>query len=145
MGQALQKVELFFAAFNAQDEAGCRRVMEESQQAGPIDYRAPHGKLSTADEIMAIAVAPFWQAFPDGAVQTTGAAEANGVITLEHLFTGTHTGPLTMPGGPTVPPTGRSIVFEACTVVRTEDGVIRSWHAYFDQMAMAAQLGLVGA
>jgi predicted ester cyclase len=145
MGQVLQKVERFFAAFNAQDEAGCRQIMEEAQRLGPIDYRAPVGALSTVDEIMAASVLPFWAAFPDGAVANSGGAETDGVVVLEHHFTGTHTGPLTMPDGTTVPATGRPIAFAACTVVRAEDGVIRSWHAYFDQMAMAAQLGLLGA
>jgi predicted ester cyclase len=144
MGQALQKVDRFFAAFNAQDDAGCREIIDEAERAG-LDYRSPMGAMSTADEIMTNAIGPFWRAFPDGAVQTLATAETDDGLTIEHHYTGTHTGPLSMPDGTTVPPTGRAIAFDACTVVRSENGTIRSWHAYFDQMAMAVQLGLIPA
>ena len=40
-----------------------------------------------------------------------------------------------------IPPTGRIAVLEACDVVRIDsDGMIKSWHSYFDQANLMAQL-----
>jgi predicted ester cyclase len=49
-----------------------------------------------------------------------------------------------MPDGE-VPATGRRLTFDACTVATVRDAAIRAWHGYYDQMAIAAQLGLIPA
>jgi hypothetical protein len=35
------------------------------------------------------------------------------------------------------------VVLESCDVARFRDGLIVSFHSYFDQLAMMAQLGLL--
>lgn len=53
-----------------------------------------------------------------------------------------HTGSLPSPNGP-IPPTGRTVVLESCDLARTRDGMIISFHSYFDQLSLLAQLGLL--
>lgn len=56
----------------------------------------------------------------------------------------THTGVFVTPLGD-VAPTGKAVVPDACDVVRVgDDGRITSWHSYFDQASLMAQLGLQG-
>ena len=65
--------------------------------------------------------------------------------TGELRITVTHTGVFTTPMGD-LPPTGKSVVLDACDVVRFDgDGKVVSWHAYFDSASMMAQLGAVAA
>jgi predicted ester cyclase len=57
----------------------------------------------------------------------------------------THTGTFATPAGE-IPPTGNRVELDACDVVRIgSDGRITSWHSYFDQASMMAQLGAVPA
>jgi len=55
---------------------------------------------------------------------------------------GTHTGPLATPQGE-VPPTGRTLQLPICLGFEVAAGRITSNHAYYDQMTLAAQLGLL--
>lgn len=60
----------------------------------------------------------------------------------EVRITMTHTGNMPTPNGP-IAPTARTIVLESCDFCRFRDGRVVSFHTYFDQMAMLAQLGLL--
>lgn len=51
-----------------------------------------------------------------------------------------HTGTMQTPNGP-LPATGRQVSLESCDVGRVRDGKIVSFHSYFDQLALMAQLG----
>jgi predicted ester cyclase len=89
-------------------------------------------------------ITPFWRAFPDGVIETVQVADDGDTAAVEHRYAGTHTGTLAMPDGE-VPPTGRRLTFDACTVATVRGTAIRAWHGYYDQMAIAAQLGLIPA
>jgi predicted ester cyclase len=143
MGPAAEAIEQFYAAFNAQDASGCRAVLDRAAAEG-FEYRGPTGALTSPDEIMEQVITPFWRAFPDGAIETVQIADGGDTAAVEHRYTGTHTGPLPMPDGE-VPPTGRRLTFDACTVAAVRGSAIRFWHGYYDQMAIAAQLGLIPA
>lgn len=80
-------------------------------------------------------------AFPDLRHTVKGSVEAGDAIALELEITGTHTGPMQTPQG-TVPATGRRVVWEACDHVRVADGLITSWHAYYDTVPFLKALGL---
>jgi ketosteroid isomerase-like protein len=60
-------------------------------------------------------------------------------------FIGTHTKPLVLPDGQSVPPTGRQIRIRSADVATVKDGRIVRHDFYFDQMDMLGQLGLVEA
>jgi predicted ester cyclase len=141
MGPALQAIEQFYAHFNAQDADGCRAVLDRAAVDG-FEYRGPTGTLTTPAEILDQVIKPFWRAFPDGVIETVRATDGGDTAAVEHRYSGTHTGPLATPDGE-VPPTGRRLTFDACTVATVRGTALRSWHGYYDQMAIAVQLGLI--
>jgi ketosteroid isomerase-like protein len=60
-------------------------------------------------------------------------------------FVGTHTEPLTLPDGQTVPPTGKQVRVRAADVATVREGRIVRHDFYFDQLDMLVQLGLMEA
>ncbi|HSJ19171.1 MAG TPA: nuclear transport factor 2 family protein [Nocardioidaceae bacterium] len=58
---------------------------------------------------------------------------------------GTHTGPLRLPDGTSIPPTGKQLRVRAIDVVRVENGRIVRHDFYYDQLEMLSQLGLMEA
>ena len=60
-------------------------------------------------------------------------------------FLGTHTNPLVLPDGQSVPPTGKRIRMRSMDVATVKDGKIVSHDFYFDQLDLLGQLGLIEA
>lgn len=80
--------------------------------------------------------------FPDLRHETVAAVETGDSIGVELKIVMTHTGPFVTPVGE-LPPTGRTVTFDGCDVVRLGlNGTITSWHSYFDQASFMAQLGV---
>src|SRR5262249_25264178 len=62
----------------------------------------------------------------------------------EWTFAGTHSAPVRLPDGSELPPTGRRIEIEGMEIVRVgRDGKIVLNTLYYDNLAVALQLGLV--
>jgi ketosteroid isomerase-like protein len=55
---------------------------------------------------------------------------------------GTHTGPLQLPDGQVIPPTGRRVEGLSCEVYEFRDGKIAKGRLYYDFLTVAKQLGL---
>ena len=53
------------------------------------------------------------------------------------------TGPMVM-GGETIPPTGKKIEIDFCTVARWHDGQIVEENLFYDVVGMLTQLGIKG-
>lgn len=85
----------------------------------------------------------FTDAFPDIAYHSEAAHESGNVAIDEGHITGTHTGPLALPTGEVLPPTGRSIRVRSCDVVTVENGLATRHNFYYDEMEFLTQLGLV--
>jgi predicted ester cyclase len=93
-------------------------------------------------------VFPLWQgmqtAFPNVHHEIVSSIEqGDSLVVVEGRYMGDHTGPLRMPDGSEIPPTGRSISLEYAHVARLDGDRFSSWHVYFDTGAMMQQLGLV--
>jgi steroid delta-isomerase-like uncharacterized protein len=85
----------------------------------------------------------YHNGFPDLRHEIVSTVESSSTIAVELKITMTHTGTFATPAG-AIPPTGETVVLDACDVVRFDsDGAITSWHTYFDQASLMAQLGLV--
>lgn len=84
----------------------------------------------------------FVTAFPDSRFDVTAVIASGNSVVMEGVYSGTHTGPLTTPQGE-VAPTGRTLELTLCDVFDIEAGRIQRVRAYYDQMALAAQLGLL--
>jgi steroid delta-isomerase-like uncharacterized protein len=61
----------------------------------------------------------------------------------EWTFTGTNTGPLRLPDGNEIPPTGKPVEIRGMEYVEVRDGKIVVDNLYYDFLAAVAQLGLV--
>jgi steroid delta-isomerase-like uncharacterized protein len=84
----------------------------------------------------------FAQAFPDSRLEVRSITEDGDRVIVEGAYTGTHTGPMASPQGE-VPPTGRTLNLPYCDVFEVIAGRIATHRVYYDQMAFAAQLGLL--
>lgn len=79
---------------------------------------------------------------PDSDFGPVAKHETGDVAVDEGYLTGTNTGPLTLPSGETLPPTGRSVRLRFCDVLTVRDGRVVSHHLYYDQLEFLGQLGL---
>jgi ketosteroid isomerase-like protein len=84
----------------------------------------------------------IYEAFPDGRVEPEGYFQDGNWGCARVRFTGTHTGPFGDPDQGGIAPTGRSVDFSYCMVVRFEDGEAVELHEFYDQLGMLNQLGV---
>ena len=80
-------------------------------------------------------------AFPGSHHEIDLLAGSGDLVVAEGVWTGIHQGPLLTPQG-AIPATGRSVAVRFVVTMRASGDLIASVHAYFDQMAFLAQLGL---
>ena len=81
--------------------------------------------------------------FPDCTVTIDVSVEQGDTIAGEWTWVGTNTGPLVMPDGTEVPPTGKRVELKGMELAQMRDGKIAVHHGYWDNMAVAQQLGLL--
>jgi len=93
------------------------------------------------------AILEFWRrdqvAFPERTVTIDVIVEQGDTVAGEWTWVATHTGPLVMPDGTEVPPTGKRAEVKGMELAQMRDGKMAVHHMYFDTMAMARQLGLL--
>lgn len=83
------------------------------------------------------------RAFPDISVELANLIGAGNHMAAEWVFRGTHTGPLEISPGQTVPPTGRRVEIWISEIFRLNaEGLIAEHKTYFDSANMMQQLGL---
>jgi predicted ester cyclase len=131
-----------FEAFNARDVAGAGKTIAPS--ADVLDVAT--GQRFVGPE----GLGQYWQgwfsAFSDGTVEVTNShASDDGTVVTEFTGRGTHDGPLTGPGGQSLPPTGRQVDVRFCQVAMVADHKITGARIYWDMMTMLAQLGALPA
>jgi steroid delta-isomerase-like uncharacterized protein len=82
-------------------------------------------------------------AFSDIAHRYISYVEQGDTFADEWVFVGTHTGPLVLPDGTELPPTGKRVEMPGMELVRMRDGKVVVDNLYYDNSAVAAQLGLL--
>lgn len=82
-------------------------------------------------------------AFSDLAHRVVSYVEQDDAFADEWVFVGTHTGPVVLPDGTEVLPTGKRIEMPGMEVVKMRDGKIIANNLYYDNLAVLIQLGLV--
>jgi steroid delta-isomerase-like uncharacterized protein len=87
------------------------------------------------------------EAIPDVTHTVTSFVEQGDAFCDEWTFVGTHTGgPLTLPNGDELPATGKRVEVKGMEIVRVnEEGKITLNTLYYDNLAVAFQLGLLSA
>jgi ketosteroid isomerase-like protein len=83
------------------------------------------------------------EVFPDSGYESLRKLESANVAIDEGYFTGTHTAPLPLPSGETLPPTGKQFKLRACDIASVEGGLVTEHIFYWDQMGFLGQLGLL--
>jgi predicted ester cyclase len=85
------------------------------------------------------------EAFSDMSYDYEATYETEDRAVDQGTMVGTHTGPLRLPDGSSIPPTGKQLRVRAIDVAKVEDGRIVRHDFYFDQLEMLSQLGLTEA
>ena len=129
-------VERHVETFNARDT-------DASPWSDDADFVAPNGSMHGREEVMGF-FGVFWEAFPDGRLETSRVLAEGSVVAAEGRFTGTHTGVLGTPGGE-VEATGRQVDFRWMSSYEVRGDELISEHLYFDQVELLGQLGLMPA
>jgi steroid delta-isomerase-like uncharacterized protein len=82
-------------------------------------------------------------ACPDAAYTVGSFVEQGDSFADEWTFAGTQTGPLSLPDGTQLPPTGKRLEIKGMELVQVRDGKIVVDNLYYDAMAIMAQAGLL--
>ncbi|WP_239114682.1 ester cyclase [Planotetraspora kaengkrachanensis] len=126
----------FFAACNAHDPDRLAQCF-----APHVAAVGPDGEAEGREEVVSY-YEVIWTAAPDMRFTVWQTITEGDEIATTALATGTHNGPLLMPGGDSAPGTGRRIGLRCCWVFTVEQDLIASYHLFYDQLEMYAQLGL---
>jgi steroid delta-isomerase-like uncharacterized protein len=82
-------------------------------------------------------------ACPDAAYTVGSFVEQGDSFADEWTFAGTQTGPLSLPDGTQLPPTGKRLEIKGMELVQVHDGKIVIDNLYYDAMSVLAQVGLL--
>ncbi|MGM9472537.1 ester cyclase [Pseudarthrobacter sp. YS3] len=138
MGQAREVMDRFTESMDTQDrDALARAYADEAVLITPDE-----GQITGRDKITNY-LYHFWEAFPDIRYEYTAKYDAGDVAVDEGYVVATNTGPIRLPSGETLPPTGKKVRVRSCDIAQVEAGQIKSHHFYFDQLDYMAQLGLL--
>jgi steroid delta-isomerase-like uncharacterized protein len=114
----------------------------EAYVAGYADggtYRTPRFDHGLTGSAIGDFVKSVWKAFPDASLEMSSIGDTGGgLIALQWILHGTHTGPL-MDG---TPPSGRKVSYPGASFVQVEGDKIRSEQVYVDRQTVAELLGL---
>ncbi len=140
MGEAREVMDRVTAASRANDRVAVAACYAEDAVAVTPDMGEIRGRDAIVEWYFSL-----HDAFPDNGYESAAKYEDGNTAIDEGYLVGTHTGPLELPSGDVVPPTGRSIRVRSCDLARVEGGVITRHHFYFDNGEFARQLGLDGS
>ena len=137
MGLAGDLWAQFEVRFGSQDYDGLLELFSDDAV-----YTAPAGRHEGRDGIRS------WfdgwaEAFSDVRFVSSLVVEQEGAVVAEWTWRARHTGPLTMPGGASIPATGNALEFPGVTILRVRDGRIVAARDYQDQLESMIQLGLM--
>jgi predicted ester cyclase len=98
MADPKRVVERHVEAFNARDA-------DAEPWSDDAEFVAPNASVHGREEVLGF-LGVFWDAFPDGRLETSGLLAEGSVVAAEGRFIGTHTGVMRTPAGD-VAATGR--------------------------------------
>jgi predicted ester cyclase len=81
--------------------------------------------------------------FPDRALTIDVIIDQGDTVASEFTWVATNTGPLVLPDGTELAPTGKRVQARGMELARVRDGKLAVHHSYWDNMALAGQLGLL--
>jgi predicted ester cyclase len=136
MADPKRVVERHVEAFNAQDA-------DADRWSDDADFVAPNASMHSREQVLRF-LGVFWDAFPDGRLETSPLLAEGSVVAAEGRFIGTHTGVMRTRAGD-VAATGRHVDFRWMSSYEVRGDELASEHLYFDQAELLGQLGLMPA
>jgi steroid delta-isomerase-like uncharacterized protein len=137
MSQHRSLLERYVERYNAGDlDTIMDLYAEDAVQLMPDGYFEGRGAIR---ERLARELA----AFSDVQWGLSSFVEQDDAFADEWTFVGRHTGPLALPDGSEVPPTGRRVELKGMELVKVRDGKIVVDNLYYDNLAVVVQLGLL--
>lgn len=138
MGQARELLDRVTQAVVAGDLDTLREIYAPDVVVTTPDAGTLHGIDAFIDWNRA-----FVDAFSDRDYRSDRALETQESAIDQGEFIGTHTGPLQLPDGQSVPATGKQAKVRSVDIATVAKGKIVRHDFYFDQLDMLTQLGLM--
>ena len=126
--------EKYFQSITRGDVAGAIACF-----APGAEFIGPMGKVPLPDGVRAY-LQGYEESFPRSVFEVTHVIEQGDQVAIEGFWSGKHTGPLALPDGRTLPPTGRQVRAPFVTVFQVRDGKIASHRGYWDLAGFMAQI-----
>jgi predicted ester cyclase len=137
MGSHRALLERYVERYNAGDLEGCMDLYaEDAVQIMPDGTFVGRGAIRER-------LARELEALPDVHFSFGAYVEEGDTFADEWTFVGTQTGPIVLPNGAELPPTGKRVEVKGMEFVRLRDGKIVVDNLYYDNLAVLVQLGLV--
>lgn len=130
-------LERYVELYNAGDLGACMELYAEDA------VQLMHDGIFEGRSEIQERLARDLTAFPDATYTVASFVEQGEAFADEWTFTGTQTGPLLLPDGTQLPPTGKRVEIKGMELVRLRDGQIVVDNLYYDMVAALFQLGLV--
>jgi steroid delta-isomerase-like uncharacterized protein len=137
MGDNRKLLERYVELYNAGDLNACMELYAED--AVQLMHDGIFEGLSEIHDRLARDLT----AFPDARYTVASFVEQGDSFADEWIFRGTHTAPFPLPDGTELPPTGKRIEIRGMEYVRMREGKIVVDNLYYDNLGIAAQLGLI--
>ena len=137
MDASLELLEHYVERYNAGDLEACMALYAEDAS------QRMHDGVFEGVEAIGERLARDLEAFADATYVVDSFFSAGDTFADEWTFTGTNTGPLRLPDGTVIPPTGNRVEIKGMEYVQVRDGRIVVDNLYYDFMAAVVQLGLV--
>jgi steroid delta-isomerase-like uncharacterized protein len=134
VGEPTEVVTRYFEALSTGDVDGAVDLI-----ADDADFRTPMGPIADRDGVRAF-LSGFDAAFPEASYRIDTVLESRASVAAEGLYAGTHNGPLPLPDGSTLAPTGREVSTPFVTMFRVVHGRIVSHRPYWNVTDFLAQL-----
>ena len=112
--------------------------------APAFEFTNPMARVTDVGTL-AMMMKGYGASFPGHQAEITNAVEAGEHVVVEGIWRGTHTGPMMLPNGASIPATGKTVAVPFATLFRIQGGKIQSHHGYWDAAGFMAQLGLGGS
>jgi steroid delta-isomerase-like uncharacterized protein len=139
MGQKenIQVAEKWIEALNAHDV----NRLSEYRALGYLFQAPPFpGPVGPSEETAY--TQGLFDAFSDFHLEVVETIAQDDRVVVNCTTTGTHNGPLAMPDGQTVPPTGKKMKIPCSITLHLANGKTAGNSLYYDQLGLMAQLGL---